>query len=98
MKFSFAIVTVVLAAVATAAPTADIAMPELVARDQLADHISCPILDCAKALASKVGSCAKAATSLGRNVIADAQCLAGVVSTVTNAPDSCKQCLSEFGL
>ncbi|KAI5889618.1 uncharacterized protein SCHCODRAFT_0111595 [Schizophyllum commune H4-8] len=85
MKFSFALFTIALAAVATAAPTADIAVPELVARDQLADHISCPILDCAKALASKVGSCAKAATSLGRNVIADAQCLAGVVSTVTNA-------------
>ena len=44
MKFSFALLTVALATVATAAPTADIAMPELVARDQLADHISCPIL------------------------------------------------------
>ncbi|KAL1665487.1 hypothetical protein GGF50DRAFT_126397 [Schizophyllum commune] len=96
MKVIF-VFTAALAAVAYASPMPDVASP-LVARDQLADHISCPILDCAKGLASTVSACDKAAISLGRNVIADAQCLAQAVKTVTNVPDSCKQCFDEFGL
>ncbi|KAL1748708.1 hypothetical protein HDZ31DRAFT_60156 [Schizophyllum fasciatum] len=96
MKFSFVIFTAALAAVAQASPTPYVASP-LHARDQLADHISCPILDCAKGLASTVGACGKAVASLGRNVIADAKCLAQAVKTVTNVPDACKQCLDEFG-
>ncbi|KAL1665485.1 hypothetical protein GGF50DRAFT_52604 [Schizophyllum commune] len=96
MKF-FAVLTLALVAVANAAPAVDTASTEVVAGNQLADHISCPILDCAKSLASNVSSCGKAVASLGRNVIADAQCLAAAVSTIANAPNSCKQCLREFG-
>ncbi|KAI5889616.1 uncharacterized protein SCHCODRAFT_01101025 [Schizophyllum commune H4-8] len=100
MKLSFTVFTAALAAVAYA--SADVDATELVRRDRLVDHISCPLVcnpqSCLGSLAPSVATCGAALATAGANIFADISCLTAAVKTVTSLPDSCKQCLDEFGL
>ncbi|KAL1759494.1 hypothetical protein FB107DRAFT_271060 [Schizophyllum commune] len=96
MKVSFTVLTAALAAVAYASPEVD--ATELVRRDRLVDHISCPLVKCLGSLAPSVATCGAALATAGANIFADISCLTAAVKTVTSLPDSCKQCLDEFGL
>ncbi|KAL1748710.1 hypothetical protein HDZ31DRAFT_60158 [Schizophyllum fasciatum] len=96
MKLSVTTFVAMLAVVATASPTHE--APELVRRDRLVDHISCPLVKCLGSLAPSVATCGVALATAGANIFADVSCLTAAVKTVTSLPDTCKQCLDEFGL